>query len=170
MSFLRPFRRIRIVRVSHKARIPFSQKFRFPMPEVASRRDVPEREKAVEPSASKQASKRARALFLIPRRGITFDRPRNVRDKLHEHMPYDVTENGRMHLFSFPGHVTTASGTDIHYALPYTYIYTCMHACVRTCACAHTRAALCDIHPGSRSRLTMDKPRLPNDASNEPSL
>lgn len=125
LSFLRPFRRIRIVRAeSHKARIPFSQKFRFPMPEVASRPG--EREGCW--TFCKRA--RARALFLIPRRGITFDRSRNVRDKLHEHMPYDVTENGRVHLFSFPGHVTT-SGTDIHYALPYTYIHTYIHACMR---------------------------------------
>lgn len=40
-------------------------------------------------------------------------RPWNVRDKLHEHMPCGVTENGRAHLFSFSGHVTTASSRHI---------------------------------------------------------
>lgn len=65
-------------------------------------------------------------------------RSRNVRDKLHEHMPYDVTENGRMHLFSFPGHVTTARAADIYYALPYTYIHGCTYASI---------AQLCGIHP-----------------------
>lgn len=45
--------------------------------------------------------------------------PWNVRDKLHERMPCGVTENGREHLFSFSGHVTTASGRNILYVTLY---------------------------------------------------
>lgn len=77
---------------------------------------------------------------------------------------YDVTENGRtrMHLFSFPGHVTyrASGGTDIHYAPPYTYMRAC--TCIYVHACE--LCALCDIHPDLGWIIRV----LPNDASNEP--
>lgn len=94
-------REICIIRVSIK-RSPF-RKFRHDV-EVASRRPG----KAVEPTARFSLSRDAELL-----------RPWNVRDKLHERMPCGVTENGRKHLFSFSGHVTTASGRHILYATLY---------------------------------------------------
>lgn len=68
--------------------------------EVASRRCPVQ---AVEPTSVRFSLSRYAELL----------RPWNVRDKLHEHMPYGVTENGRAHLFSFSGHVTTASSRHI---------------------------------------------------------
>lgn len=95
-----------IARVSLK-RSPFRE-FWYDDVEVASRRVASRPGKAVESTARFSLSRDAELL-----------RPWNVRDKLHERMPCGVTENGRKHLFSFSGHVTTASGRHILYATLY---------------------------------------------------
>lgn len=122
---------------------------------VASHRDDDDNDVPRRLLNSLRARARARALFLIPRRGITFDRTRNVRDKLHEHMPYDVTENGRVHLFSFSGHVTTASARHILCATLYihTYTHVCIHALDVRCAMRYSsRSRLYDGYPASTER------------------